>query len=333
MTLLWAVFLACVAMAAGLNDDLTDTEEKPVLPGFGDGGEPGGGQQILPGWRKEFQLPNLAPVIPDYKVGSSPFIVGGTPMERNEWPFLSPLLIRMGRNSWFQTCACTVLNKWHVLTAAHCVNNRWFYNYWIAAGVYNLTQDDESKIQRRQVEAIFTHPDYIGYDGWKHDIAVLRLSKPLIMRTGQVEAVTINSNDDCPDEAGQTCTAGGWGRTTYGGYTSDIPLKVDVPCVNSNECSELYEPFLGADNVLPGKVCAGGVDGQGICQGDSGGPLMAMCNRRAGAGDGEGNQRPVLKQIGISSYSYGCAFEGWPAVYNRVQNYLDWIGSITKFKA
>ena len=55
-------------------------------------------------------------------------------------------------------------------------------------------------------------------------------------------------------------------------------------------------------------ICAGKA-GKDSCQGDSGGPMV----------DSEG------KQVGIVSWGYGCADEGYPGVYTRVSHYYDWI--------
>jgi hypothetical protein len=60
-------------------------------------------------------------------------------------------------------------------------------------------------------------------------------------------------------------------------------------------------------------MCAGGVAGTDSCQGDSGGPLSFMDANNVGT------------VMGVVSWGIGCARPGYPGMYTRVTNYLDWI--------
>ena len=102
----------------------------------------------------------------------------------------------------------------------------------------------------------------------------------------------------------------GWGTTSSGGSISEDLLKVEVPFVDKETCEQDYTGYTISDNML----CAG-EKGKDSCQGDSGGPLVAY-----------DNGSPVL--VGVVSWGIGCAFEGYPGVYAKVSNYLDWIENV-----
>nr|KAG5709269.1 hypothetical protein BaRGS_018021 [Batillaria attramentaria] len=153
---------------------------------------------------------------------------------------------------------------------------------------------------------------YSGGSPYDNDIAILKLGSPLQLEDGVTEKVQLNRDSACPQDCA-ICTVGGWGRTTEGGIPSELPLKVDLPIVNSEECDVPYVEFVGPNSIGPGKVCAGEeVDGESACQGDSGGPVMSNCNG-------------VMEQVGIVSYGIGCARAEYPNVYARVSYYTDWI--------
>lgn len=67
------------------------------------------------------------------------------------------------------------------------------------------------------------------------------------------------------------------------------------------------------------QLCAGGEKGYDSCSGDSGGPLMALDSS---------NGRPYWYLAGIVSFGPSpCALEGWPGVYTRMNQFVDWVES------
>lgn len=93
-------------------------------------------------------------------------------------------------------------------------------------------------------------------------------------------------------------------------------MKVGVDGVDYQRCNEVYSSQRR--RIVDSQICAGGEKGKDSCRGDSGGPLMGNYK------DGQGNSYTYL--AGLVSYGPSpCGMEGWPGVYTRVSNYVDWI--------
>ena len=89
-------------------------------------------------------------------------------------------------------------------------------------------------------------------------------------------------------------------------------LKVSVPHFDMGECERFYRRYNIKINST--QLCAGGARGKDSCSGDSGGPLMATT--RLG---------PPYHVAGVVSFGLDCGIKGFPGVYTRVSEYLNWI--------
>lgn len=81
-------------------------------------------------------------------------------------------------------------------------------------------------------------------------------------------------------------------------------------------CKQAFTTFKTAvidERILCVGLLQGGKDS---CQGDSGGPYVI--------GKPEG-KTAYFYQIGVVSYGFRCAEPGYPGVYSRVTQFLDWI--------
>ncbi|KAH0628521.1 hypothetical protein JD844_009831 [Phrynosoma platyrhinos] len=136
-------------------------------------------------------------------------------------------------------------------------------------------------------EKVIRHPKY---NSWllDNDIMLIKLEAHAAL-SSRIAAIPL----------GYECAAAG----TDLNYP-DLLQCLNVPILSDEECRNAY-PGQITDNM----ICIGNLEGgQDSCQGDSGGPVAC---------DG------VLQ--GIVSWGIGCALPGYPGVYTKVCNYIDWI--------
>ncbi|XP_046736396.1 trypsin-1-like isoform X2 [Diprion similis] len=93
-----------------------------------------------------------------------------------------------------------------------------------------------------------------------------------------------------------------------GGQSPKLLQRVAIEISDQEYCKVIYQKTFNME-VDDTQVCADVPDGgKGSCHGDSGGPLTV---------NGE--------LTGLVSWANGCAREGYPTVYTRVSEFLDWI--------
>jgi secreted trypsin-like serine protease len=223
------------------------------------------------------------PALADDTDGPSTKVVGGTPAEEGEYPWM--VRLSMG-------CGGSLLSDQIVLTAAHCVGDTGPDDSITAQyGSVDLSSPD---IAEYQSEEVYVSPEYAssGVQDW----ALIKLSEPV----ADAQLLAIAENADTDEGEFEIM---GWGADAEGGQQQNNLLKAKVPSVSDEECTTAYGDELDADSMLCAGVPEGGID---TCQGDSGGPMVA----RTASGD------PV--QVGIVSWGEGCARPGKPGVYTQV---------------
>ncbi|XP_042867708.1 transmembrane protease serine 9-like [Penaeus japonicus] len=232
-------------------------------------------------------------------------IVGGYVTQPHAYPWQVALVERF---KMIPFCGGALVSDLWVLTASHCAASM-FLGDQVLLGMHDRSKHHEAGLVRRDVVEIVMHPKY-GVVPLDNDIALLRLSKPVVLNQVYVAPVCLPAFGQKFDNG--TAVVTGWGSVKYNGMDSKRLRAVQVPIEAHEICSNRYYPF-----VTKNMICAGLKEGgKDACQGDSGGPLV-MDN---------GNGSYLL--IGIVSWGIECAKPENPGVYANVANYVNWISEI-----
>uniref|UniRef100_A0A3Q4HM70 Chymotrypsin-like elastase family member 2A-like n=1 Tax=Neolamprologus brichardi TaxID=32507 RepID=A0A3Q4HM70_NEOBR len=248
----------------------------------------------------------------NYKVDNER-VIGGNNAQPNTWKWqVSVQYDQFYDGSFYHMCGGSVVDSFHIMTAAHCILSPDASQYRVVVGEYDLYKLEGSE-QFIHVEKITVHPGWNGDLRYGNDIALLRLAGP-IYDSGYVAI----ANLPYPDQTlphGFTCYITGWGLVDYGGS----PAILQVAPINVVEHSVCSQPEWWGSIALETMVCAGGDGIIAGCQGDSGGPLNCFT-------DG------AWRVHGVVSYgpSGMCNQVFKPTVFTRVSSFEDWISCIGK---
>ncbi|XP_055906214.1 serine proteinase stubble [Eupeodes corollae] len=246
-------------------------------------------------------------------------IVGGTEAPNGQWPWMAAIFLHGPKRTEFW-CGGSLIGSKYILTAAHCTRDSRqkpfaARQFTVRLGDIDLSTDDEpSAPVTFGVTQVRAHERFSRV-GFYNDIAILVLDRP-VRKSKYVIPVCLPRLGRMPPKdrlPGRRATVVGWGTTYYGGKESTSQRQAELPIWRNEDCDRSYFQPIN-ENFLCAGYSDGGVD---ACQGDSGGPLMMRYDAR-------------WVQLGIVSFGNKCGEPGYPGVYTRVSQYLEWIHNHTR---
>jgi hypothetical protein len=229
---------------------------------------------IEPAPNHEF-LKKLSEILPK-NCGGSQFadkILGGKETSMREHPWVISILDP--NNEKTSICGGTLITKRYVLTAAHCLIPERRATH-IRIGEWNfLTSPDceyndvteinecNAKEKDVRINRWILHPDYRGSGSKHNDIALIRLSVPIDFNKpnstlADAICLPLTSRDWNLNGESEKLDSVGWG-ITEASVKSNIKLKVELPLVSNENCSQAYKRLL---NIIDSQLCAGGESGK-----------------------------------------------------------------------
>ncbi|XP_055546252.1 trypsin-1-like [Wyeomyia smithii] len=238
-------------------------------------------------------------------------VVGGQDAKPGEFPYLVSIQWNFANGSEpVHFCAGTIVDRWWILTAAHCRETAFDVGWLeVVAGEFDLQHVDGDGEQRRNVSSFLVHEDRApGFVG-PNDIALIRLVEPLTFNAN----VSIVQLDSRQSPIFGCALLPGWGSVS----TTVEPIypaklqKANLPVFPYDACLQYFPLFSPLEET---NFCAGELSGTAnACHKDSGGPLVQTI-------DG------TELQVGIVSWgAFPCTAYRSPTVITKISAFRDWI--------
>ncbi|KAL7014509.1 hypothetical protein ACKWTF_015975 [Chironomus riparius] len=177
-------------------------------------------------------------------------IINGTDATIEEFSFMVSLRTSIGHN-----CAATILNEWWVLTGAVCVEDEPISTISILHSSTNLRSTGPNIIQ---AEKYIIHEKFNASYSWIHDIAVVKLKSPIIIKL--FDWKTKLAVKGAVYSTGTSSVTAGWGSASTTGPMMTTLQKVDLKIFSASDCNAFADR-----KVYPTQICSmieGGYKGE-----------------------------------------------------------------------
>lgn len=245
--------------------------------------------------------------------------INGELVAKGQFPWVAPLFDRTQPRNPKYICGSTIINKKHLITAAHCLYeiDEFIRPERILAvpGMYNIDNFFDENAKIADIDAVIPHDDYVQEDDLNDaDVAVLRLKREITYTDYIIPICLWQGENDLSKIVDQEGLVAGWGITESG--TTSIPTYIKTTIVDRRQCSVNLQRMYPSN----ARIFCGDGHGSAPCNGDSGSGLVLR----------RGNQyylRGVVSKGQVDQNTLKCDVTKY-AIYTDIAPFRFWLKSV-----